>query len=47
MFSKLSTVLLIVAMLFVIGCAAHTHKVSKGAPGSSHIVTVARQWYVV
>ena len=47
MFSKLSAILLIVAMLFVIGCAAHTHKVGKGAPGSTHIVSVERQWYVV
>ena len=45
MFTKLSATFLIVAMLFVIGCAAHVHKVGKGAQGSD--LTVARQWYVV
>lgn len=45
MFRKLSAVLLIVAMLFVIGCAAHTHKVGNGAQGND--ITNARQWYVL
>lgn len=45
MFRKLSAVFLIVAMLFVIGCAAHTHKVGNGAQGND--ITEARQWYVL
>ena len=45
MIRKLSAVLLIVAMLFVIGCAAHVHKVGKGAQGND--ITMARQWYVL
>lgn len=45
MFTKLSAVFLIVAMLFVIGCAAHTHKVGEGAQGND--ITNARQWYLL
>ena len=45
MFRKFSVVFLIVAMLFVIGCAAHVHKVGKGAQGND--ITMARQWYVL
>lgn len=45
MFTKISATLLIIAMLFVIGCAAHTHKVGKGAQG--YDITAARQWYVL
>lgn len=45
MFRKLSAVFLIVAMLFVIGCAAHVHKVGKGAQGND--ITMAWQWYVL
>ena len=45
MFRKFSAVLLIVAMLFVIGCAAHVHKVGKGAQGND--ITTARQWYIL
>ena len=45
MFRKLSAVFLIVAMLCVIGCAAHVHKVGKGAQGND--LTMARQWYVL
>ena len=45
MFSKLSAVFLIAAMLFVIGCAAHVHTVGKGAQGSD--ITEARQWYIL
>lgn len=45
MFRKLSVVFLIVGMLFVIGCAAHVHKVGNGAQGND--ITVARQWYVL
>ena len=45
MFRKLSVIFLIVGMLFVIGCAAHVHKVGKGAQGTD--IIVARQWYVL
>ncbi len=45
MFRKFSVVFLIVAMLFVIGCAAHVHKVGQGAQGND--ITMARQWYVL
>ena len=45
MFRKLSAAFLIAAMLFVIGCAAHTHKVGNGAQGSDTVE--ARQWYVL
>ena len=45
MFRKLSAVLLIVGILFVIGCATHTHVVGKGAQGTDMVE--ARQWYVL
>ena len=45
MFKKLSAVLLIVGMLFVIGCATHMHKVGEGAQGTDMIES--RQWYVL
>ena len=45
MFRKLSAVFLIAAMLFVIGCTAHTHKIGNGAQGSD--IMEARQWYVL
>ena len=43
MFTKLSAVFLILIMLGVIGCAAHTHKVREGAQNTN--VSKARQWY--
>ena len=45
MFKKLSALLLIVGMLFVIGCASHMHTVGKGAQGTDMIES--RQWYVL
>ncbi len=45
MFTKVSAFLLIVAFLFVIGCAAHVHQVGKGAQGNE--MMEARQWYVL
>ena len=45
MFRKLSVAFLIVGMLFVIGCAAHVHKVGNGAQGTD--MMEARQWYVL
>ena len=45
MIRKLSAICLIVAMLFVIGCAAHTHKVGNGAQGND--ITQTRQWYIL
>lgn len=45
MFTKVSAVLLIIAFLFVIGCAAHVHQVGNGAQGNETME--ARQWYVL
>ena len=45
MLRKLSTALLIVAMVFVVGCAAHTHKVGHGP--AFNRTTVERQWYIL
>ena len=45
MFKKLSAVLLIAAMLCVIGCATHTHKIGNGPQGTDMIES--RQWYVL
>ena len=45
MFKKLSAMLLIVGILFVIGCASHTHVVGNGAQGTDMIES--RQWYVL
>jgi hypothetical protein len=45
MFRKLSVVLLIVVILFVIGCATHVHQVGKGAQGNETME--ARQWYIL
>ena len=45
MFRKLSVVLLIVVILFVIGCATHVHQVGKGA--QSNETMEARQWYIL
>ena len=45
MLRKLSAVLLIVAMVFVVGCARHTHKVGHGAVFNR--TTVERQWYIL
>ena len=45
MLRRLSTVLLIVAMVFVVGCAAHTHKVGHGP--AFNRTAVERQWYIL
>jgi hypothetical protein len=45
MLRKLSVVVLIVGILFVIGCATHVHKVGNGAQGND--MMEARQWYVL
>ena len=45
MLSKCLAVVLILGLLFVIGCSTHIHKVGNGASGND--VMVARQWYVV
>ena len=45
MFTKISAAFLIIAMLCVIGCAAHTHKVGNGAQGND--IMEARQWYAL
>lgn len=45
MLTKLSAALLLVAMLCVIGCMTHIHKVGNGAQGTE--MMVERQWYVL
>ena len=45
MLRKLSVVVLIVGILFVVGCATHIHKVGNGAQGND--MMEARQWYVL
>lgn len=43
---KITAVLMICVMIVLMtGCAAHIHKVGKGAQGSA--TTEARQWYVL
>ena len=44
MLRKCLAVVLILGVLFVIGCAAHVHKIGNGAQGNE--IKVARQWYV-
>ena len=46
MLRKLSGILLIVATVFIVGCAAHTHKVGHGAVLNRLTVT-ERQWYLL
>ena len=45
MFTKISAIFAILAILFVIGCAAHVHQVGQGAKGNE--IVEARQWYVL
>ena len=46
MFKKLSFLLLILAMLYVVGCSAHTHNVGHGIVLYQRPV-VERQWYLL
>lgn len=45
MLEKLAAMLCIAVLLFIAGCAAHTHQIGAGAQGSQTIE--ARQWYVL
>ena len=45
MLRKCLATVLILGLLFVIGCSMHVHKVGNGAQGND--VTVARQWYLL
>ena len=45
MLKKVTSAVLIVNVLFVIGCATHIHKVGNGAQGND--VMTQRQWYVL
>jgi len=45
MLKKVTSAVLIVSVLFVIGCATHIHKVGNGAQGND--VMTQRQWYVL
>ena len=42
---KVGAVLMLAVMMFMVGCAAHTHVVGNGAQGNE--VTQQRQWYVL
>lgn len=45
MLRKLSAIILIVGILFVVGCSTHIHKVGNGAQGND--MMEMRQWYVL
>ena len=45
MLRKFSAAVLVLGILFVIGCSTHVHKVGNGAQGIDMIE--ARQWYVL
>ena len=42
---KVVAVFTLAVMMFMVGCAAHTHVVGSGAQGNE--VTQQRQWYVL
>ena len=45
MLRKVSAIVLIVSILFIVGCSTHLHKVGQGAQGND--MTEARQWYIL
>lgn len=45
MLRKTSAAILILGILFIVGCSTHIHRVGDGAQGKSMIE--ARQWYVL
>ena len=45
MLRKVSAIVLIVSILFVVGCSTHIHKVGNGPQGND--MTEVRQWYVL
>lgn len=45
MLKKLPAVVLILGILFVVGCSTHVHKIGNGAQGNDMIES--RQWYVL
>ena len=45
MLKRCSAVLLILGVLFIIGCSAHVHTVGNGPQGNT--ITEARQWYIL
>jgi hypothetical protein len=42
---KLTALILILSILFLIGCYANVHKIGSGASGNS--VQTAKQWYAI
>jgi len=42
---KVGAVFMLAVMIFMVGCAAHTHVVGNGAQGNE--VTQQRQWYIL
>ena len=45
MLKRCAAVLLILGVLFIIGCSAHVHTVGNSPQGNT--VTEARQWYIL
>ena len=45
MLTKVTSIVLLVGLLFLIGCEAHLHKVGQGAQGNA--MMQQRQWYVL
>ena len=45
MLRKMSAIVLIVSILFVVGCSTHIHKVGNGPQGND--MTEVRQWYLI
>lgn len=45
MLRKFSAVVLILGILFIVGCSTHVHKIGNGAQGND--MMEARQWYVL
>lgn len=45
MLKRCSIVLLLLGVLFIIGCSAHVHKVGEGAQGNA--IMEERQWYIL
>ena len=47
MLRTISATLLIIALLFVIGCSRHTHTIGYGPDPDYPVMTSQRQWYLL
>lgn len=45
MLRKLVSLIVVLTMLTLVGCAAHVHKIGSGAQGSTQVTE--RQWYIL